>query len=308
MFAARQQRSTPSPSRDGSGRLPAPIPLKGHSGASVMLLQEGGVHIVRKTAGGPAQNQRLLGQAEKQRQLLYSGLPFPAVLQSGLDQELAFFDMEYVPGRTVANIVCEAAPFLTDAVLGALQRLFDLFRLTAGSSLDPGLFRQKIEQISACRSAAAAKHAKDVAAIAERLTRLSWEGIPRSECHGDLTLENILVSGNRRVVFIDCDDCFASSWWLDAAKLFQDAAGHWCLRHFHLAGDRGAAMLNAAEHLDALATQLHALVAAADRDLSDRLPQLTALHLFRTIPYAKDVRVVAFVLARISAVLDRAEL
>lgn len=306
MLAPRQQRSKPLPSHDGGGRLSAPIPLKGHSGATVMLLQEGGAHVVRKTAGAPAQNARLLSQADKQRQLLYSGLPFPAVLKSGLDQDLAFFDMEYVPGRTVANIVCEAAPFLADAVLGALQRLFDLFRLTAGAPLDSDLFLQKIGQIAACRSPVTAPHAKEIAETAARLARFSWDGIPRSACHGDLTLENILVCGNRRVVFIDCDECFASSWWLDAAKLFQDAAGHWCLRHFYLAGDRGAAMLNAAEHLDSLAAQLHALVAAADRSLSDRLPQLAALHLFRTLPYAKDPRVVSFVLARISTVLSNA--
>lgn len=306
MLAVRQQHSTPLPSPDGGGGLSKPIPLTGHSGATIVLLQDGGVYVVRKTAGSPAQNPRLSCQAEKQRQLLYSGLPFPAVLKSGLQGELVFFDMEYVPGRTVANIVCEAAPFLIDAVLGALQRLFDLFRLTAGAPLDANLFLDKIGQIAACRSDAMGPHIKKMTETAGLLARLSWEGIPQSECHGDLTLENILVCGNRRIVFIDCDECFASSWWLDAAKLFQDAAGHWCLRHFYLNGDKGAALLNAAEHLDSLAVQLRSLIVDADRTLADRLPQLTALHLFRTVPYAKDARVVEFVLGRISTVLSRA--
>ncbi len=306
MLVVRRQRTTPLPSHDGGDHLSTPIPLKGHSGATVMLLQEGGTYIVRKTAGSLAQNKRLLGQAEKQRQLLYTGLPFPPVLKTGIDGELAFFDMEYVPGRTVANIVCEAAPFLIDAVLGALQRLFDLFRLTSGPSMDPNLFLNKIRQIAAHRGPAVESQLEKIAEIADRLAQFSWEGIPQSECHGDLTLENILVCGNRRIVFIDCDECFASSWWLDAAKLFQDAAGHWCLRHFYLNGDKGAALLNAAEHLDSLAVQLRSLIVDADRTLADRLPQLTALHLFRTIPYVKDARVVEFVLGRISTVLSRA--
>ena len=63
-----------------------------------------------------------------------------------------------------------------------------------------------------------------------------WDNIPESPCHGDLTLENILLTAGKTVGLIDCDEAFVSSWWLDFGKLFQDIAGHWCLRGLYAAG------------------------------------------------------------------------
>jgi len=149
-------------------------------------------------------------------------------------------------------------------------------------------------------------HAAAISAAAERLDDMDWQGVPGSICHGDLTLENMLVCQKRGAVFIDCDDCFASSYWLDVAKLFQDVTGHWCLRNLYLADQAGRDLLNAVQRLDRLAPALRALVALMEPSLAIRLPQFAALHLFRTLPYTQDEKLVAFVLTRISAVLSSA--
>lgn len=279
-------------------------PLKGHSGAEVLLLGKWGVHVVRKTAASPGVNARLLGQSEKQRRLSLCGVAFPRVLTEGLDEDgRAFFEMEYVPARTVAQMVCEAMPFDEAEVLRALRRLFSLLSLTAGEGLPAALFHAKIAQIAGSDHASLRGRAPAMAALAGRLHELCWEGIPQSLDHGDLTLENMLVS-QRGIVFIDCDACFASSYWLDAAKLFQDVAGHWCLRELYMSAPTGWALLNATGQLARLSRVLQALVAELDPGLARCLPQLAALHLFRTLPYSRDDRLVAFVLRRISELLS----
>ncbi len=306
-----------SRARSGPENGPHPEPpvgqggyrLNGHSGAELVLVRRGDVHVVRKTAGSPAQNERLLQQAASQRQFFFSGLPFPRVLSEGTDDSgLAFFEMEYVPGQTVGHMICQTALFDVDIVVAALHRLFDLLRLTASGTLPPELFYAKIAQIEACRSEACLPHLDGIATIAKRLRQLSWEAIPQSTGHGDLTLENVLFVQQRGVVFIDCDVCFASSFWLDAAKLFQDIAGHWCLRRFYLSDGSGPSTVNAIEQLNRLAPPMHALMRRLDPDLERRLPGLTALHLYRVVPYVKDARVVSFILKRIAAVLSHAGL
>ena len=109
--------------------------------------------------------------------------------------------------------------------------------------------------------------------MGNELSARDWSAIPESPCHGDLTLENILLH-QRRAVFIDCDETFASSYWLDLSKLFQDVDGHWCLRHLYLDAPAGTAVVNAIGRLHRLATPLRALA--------------TRLRRFRSVQTAAD--------------------
>jgi hypothetical protein len=127
-----------------------------------------------------------------------------------------------------------------------------------------------------------------------------WTGIPHTPCHGDLTLENILLSAGGSVAFLDCDESFASSFWLDFGKLFQDLDGHWCIRALY----GQARLLNAVHKLDQLGAQLRQLALRLEPALAPRLPQLAALGLYRTIPYARDAALVGFVCRRIQHLLE----
>lgn len=280
--------------------LAAPPPfvrvLKGHSGAEVVLHSGAGTSLVRKTAGTPAQNERLLRQSVRQRELLACGLRLPRVLREGLDEHgRAFFEMEYVPARSLAAILCDAAPFDAASVEMALGRMLGLFQMTEDGALPARPFHDKLDQIAAA--------VPQASALAARLRAMDWEGIPSSRGHDDLTLENILVCPSHGLVFIDCDEAFVSSWWLDVAKLCQDAMGHWCMRALYLNRPGSVAWLNARQRLDRMAQMLGAMAARLDPRLPARLAQLTALHLLRTLPYARDAALTAFVLARAAHVL-----
>ena len=54
--------------------------------------------------------------------------------------------------------------------------------------------------------------------------------IPIGYCHGDLTMENIIIADNQ-IYFIDFLDSYIDSPFQDIAKLFQDIYGLWSFRN-----------------------------------------------------------------------------
>lgn len=284
-------------------------PMTGHSGAQIFLYVQGQKSFVRKSAGNPEQNGRLLQQSEKLRMLARYGVSVPRTLGEGVHETgCAYYDMEYVPARTAAAAICDSAAIRLPELLKALERMFTLFQLTEGAPIPAGAFHAKIAQIKAAgRSGICAPHGDAIAAMADRLDALCWDGIPASECHGDLTLENVLLAADGRVVLIDCDAGWLSAWWIDAAKLYQDVTGHWFLRGLYLQDERGLPLLSATQRLDRVRSSLGSLLAGLAPCLPKRISQLAALHLFRTLPYARDQRLVTFVLARMNSVLSASQ-
>jgi aminoglycoside phosphotransferase len=308
-FALQRDRPACAPAEIAPTHAEICHVLSGHSGASVVLHSSGSRNFVRKTAASPALNGRLNGQIQKQRSLCRTGIPFPRILMTGTDKaDRIFFDMAYVPGRTIGDAVASASAFDPQAVLAAVERMLWLFRACRGIAV-PGLqFREKIAAIRdhfCTHVPAKSGQWEAVHACASRLALSDWEDIPRSLCHGDLTLENIMLTADREIVFIDCDETWVSSYWLDAAKLFQDFDGHWCLRDLYARADTSIQLANAIEKLERLAAPFRALIEEQEPALAARLPQLAALNLFRALPYATETRVASFICERVLRLLDR---
>jgi tRNA A-37 threonylcarbamoyl transferase component Bud32 len=274
--------------------------LGGHSGASLVIFRRDQKTYVRKTAKARDSNLRLRQQAIKQRLLGAQGLGFPAVREIGTDEAgLAFFEMDYVPARTLADIIAGAAPYDRDAVMAAITRLVGHLAALQTGPLPSPLFHNKIADIvrQSGMLTPLVAHRDLIGALAMRLGAMDWNGIPYSPGHGDLTLENILISPEQGVVFIDCDEPFASSWWLALAKLFQDIEGRWFLR-----GDMNPSV-DALARLTQFGLQLRGYAGQLAPRLPQRLTQLAALHLFRTLPYVRDDAVAGYVCAAIARIL-----
>ena len=109
----------------------------------------------------------------------------------------------------------------------------------------------------------------------------------------------------KTVAFIDCDQAWVSSYWLDFGKLFQDIEGHWCLRRLYAAEIPQPQRVNAIQKMEPLRRAFRALAARTDTVLLERLPQLAALGLLRAVPYAKDLDTTAFICRRIAHLLDK---
>jgi aminoglycoside phosphotransferase len=291
-----------------AAELPAPSQriLVGHSGASVVLHNQGLNSFVRKTAATTAASARLRLQAEKQHALRMLGMPFPRVLAQGSDaSDRATFDMEYLPGRTVADAVLNAAPFDRQALTRAVARMMWLFRECRGASIPASRFHDKIDEIAGAPSnrALGAQVLIEARRCAAQLHACNWNDVPESPCHGDLTLENILIAKGRGIAFIDCDDAWVSSFWLDVGKLFQDLDGHWCIRRLYDTELPTVRRTNALLKLGRLASDFRALAADIDAALPARLPQLAALNLFRALPYAREQGTPGFLCAQIDRLL-----
>jgi aminoglycoside phosphotransferase (APT) family kinase protein len=279
--------------------------LSGHSGALVVLHSSGTDSFVRKTAARAQDSTRLAAQADKQHAFWMHGLPFPKVRAQRLGADgIASFDMNYIPGRSIADAVANGGTFDAAVLVKAVERLVWLFQSGAGGAIAPDLFESKIAQIARAAAATVSDRSllSQIEACGQMLRGCDWSGIPQSPCHGDLTLENILLTAGKSIAFIDCDQGFASSWWLDFGKLFQDIDGHWCIRALY--GAAPVRLLGAVQKLEQLGGRLRGLAAAFDPDLPRRLPQLAALSLFRALPYARDAALMSFLCQRTARVLE----
>ena len=280
--------------------------LTGHSGAHVVLHSNGRDSFVRKMAANAAASARLKAQADKQHALWMFGLPFPKVRAQHVDAAgIGSFDMNYIPGRTIADAVMNSGPFDPLAVVKAVERLMWLFSVQRGHPIEAEMFKAKIADVAdhMRHKSADARLLQAIETCAGHLSRCDWSAIPETPSHGDLTLENILLTTGKSIAFIDCDQGFVSSFWLDFGKLFQDIDGHWCIRTLYASGADSVRRLNASQTLEKLGLHFRRLAAEMDATLPGRLPHLAALGLFRAIPYAQTDPVRFFLCDRIRHVL-----
>lgn len=277
--------------------------LKGHSGAGLTLI-EGAQPIVRKQATRLEQNARLKDQCAKLQEAHKQGLSCPEIYKTGELEGLFFFDMEFIPGETLAHAIISGRQLDWSRLLPQIRRQIDHFAASETGIIAVESFLLKIRNILAACGAnmVAAPYIARLGDQFERLAALDWTSIPSSECHGDLTLENILIRSDGQLVFLDFDVPEQSSWQLDIGKMYQDLFGHWCLRSLALEQVETFRMINAQMALaraDAALAPITDLVPGGRA----RFAQLAAFHLARTLPYARDENIVRFVSQRLGHIL-----
>lgn len=265
--------------------------LRGHSGCKVVICRSGDEHWIRKTSGSPAYNHRLVGQIEKQRRLA-SIMPVARVIRASEQGGLAFYDMEFIPGRDMRS-QCETEPAFW--IYGFIDRLFDLFKRFASTpkseDISQALSAKALSVQSAVRLHALYETFQgDIDAALSMVLSAKWAGTPSTECHGDFTLENMIFQANGEITFIDVLDGDLDTFWLDIAKLLFDMELGWSLRST-LWGD---ALSPEARLLWMISRHIReeVLVRLSDEFplILDYLPHLKALQALRILPYTDDVR------------------
>ncbi len=204
--------------------------LIGHSGCPLVVLERDGRVVVRKISKSPAYNARLRRQCAKQREAAFSFFRTPAVLAEGMERGLYYFEMEYVNGISMAE-------YLETQNLGEIPEIAALFanEITARrgepEELKP-LFDAKLASLK--REIASLKPEPGLRAAARAafalLDGFAWKGAYTGPCHGDMTLENIIVS-RRGFYLIDHLDAFHESGLADLGKLLQDLELYWSYRN-----------------------------------------------------------------------------
>ncbi len=199
--------------------------LSGHSGCRVMLCEAAGRPFIRKQSTSLAYNERLKRQLLKQKHFSMESVRTPEVLDAGYADGFFYFDMEYVRSRRLADFIDRME---IEDILDFVELLFHnlpLDRHKPGAQAG-ALFARKIGAVAE----ALPVRRKVVHDAVRTLRAFDFSTVPHSYCCGDLTLENILITDNRRIYLIDFLDSFYNSWMIDVAKLFQDLEFKWSYR------------------------------------------------------------------------------
>ncbi len=281
------------------------IRFSGHSGAIITLLQKNGKAIVRKCAGRLDQNERLKGQSQKQKDQYAQGIACPAVLTEGYINDLYYFEMEYLIGDSIAHQCVTGVALDGQSFSQFVQKTLTYYRDTTDGEISVSDIIAKIRSIHAAaeKNPILVDLLKPFSECLEVLLDWDWSGIPMSDCHGDLTLENII---RRRTGFalIDFDVVDLRSYFMDIGKLYQDLYGQWCIRKLAIDEASSTAHINAQLFLGRLRNVFNLLLQEFEPAILKNLPALTGLNLARIMPYCTERRTAEYVLRQLRHSLE----
>jgi len=270
--------------------------LSGYSGCEISLMQDRGVVFVRKTSGSPTYNDRLSKQCEKQRNYSSKFLKAPIVLDSGLTPSgKFFFDMQYIKGVTLAK-------YIETIDSASIQNLVDIISDSINAQkniiLNPKINTQEIfeNKILSLSEETKSSNNQLLKTALQTLSQKDWSHFENTFCHGDMTLENIIVS-NGQLYLIDFLDSFYDSWLLDVGKLLQDLQCMWSYRR------KGGPNQNAKIRL-LIFRKLLLQSLCFDKTIFVDSYYALLLSLTRIYPYAKDKETMDFLDSNVTAVLN----
>lgn len=258
------------------------IELRGYSGAIICVVNDAQGVFVRKSASMPEKNDRLRLQSEKQDNFYRAGIRCPRVLRDGYINGLYFYDMDYICGESLTSYLLHGndVPSPVEACLLSFSSLKNIDIGVSYNSLD---FINKINRIKDNIKNSDYFNKSSAGYIIDRMINLEWPEVEKTDCHGDLTFDNILV-GRDGVYLIDFDSVDINSLVVDYAKLFQDTRGLWCLRSVVGRGMDVANIYSKFSKLDRLLSDFLYKKFGVDDRLCN---QYAAFHLLRTLPYSR---------------------
>jgi aminoglycoside phosphotransferase len=269
--------------------------LAGLSETNVYLMTEDdSTWFVRKAALEPAGSARLRLQMEKQVAFAdrYAGtVATPAVLNDGVIDDRYFFDMEFVQGTDGASFLRQASiPAIRDFTIGLCDHLETTAGIDTGAVVDPfTVISDRVAEVQARTGALDDELLDRVGSALEPMRGIG--PVPTTPCHGDLTLENMVIDRDGRVWLIDLLDSPLEHHWQDVAKLHQDLAGGWYLR-------RVAPIARSA--LDFVSGAVLATTLAADPRYALAHNALLVSTFVRILPYAQRAGDREMILERIT--------
>ncbi len=257
--------------------------LKGYSGCKILLVDASEKSFIRKISSDCAYNERLLKQCRKQSMCGFGKTP--RVFGSGYVDGLFFFDMQYVRGATLAEYLLQVpATYLKATVEKIYSAAAHGYCVGGNNGICAEIqtsIRGKIESLRHLQSAYA-----NLTEVLEYLDSLSWSGIRVGDCHGDMTLENIIVDSAGEFYMIDFLDSFAESPVIDIAKILQDIFLRWSYRYRTLSVYEDIRLSDACDVFLGLLGR--------DASLKKTAFDILLVNLLRIYPYIKDEKTRVF--------------
>jgi aminoglycoside phosphotransferase (APT) family kinase protein len=270
--------------------------LSGLSDAAVYLMTEDGTSwFVRKAAREPAASPRLRLQMSKQVEFIErvggNGVATPAVLNDGEVDGRFFFDMEFIQGTDGASFLRQASiPAVRDFTAQLCAYLDTAAALVGDDLVEPYVvLSARVDDVQERTGALDARLLDMVRATLEPVRAIG--PVPTTFCHGDLTLENMVIDREGGVWLIDLLDSPLEHHWQDVAKLHQDLTGGWYLR-------RVAPIARSA--LDFVSSAVLRTTLADDERYGIAHTALLVTSFVRILPYAREDHDREMILERIA--------
>jgi serine/threonine protein kinase len=268
--------------------------LNGHSGCDLKLLNNGHKIYVEKKSSTIVYNERLKSQCEKQKSYDYGKFKEVKVIDYGYQNDLFYFDMEYVSGITLAE-------YMRNISIVDIDTLSDILFSCALDSMEydrqaKNIFSKKLNELEKKLNLTDGCIKKSV----EILEKYEWKYVIRSKCHGDFTLENIIVFQNN-MYLIDFLDSFYESWQIDYAKLLQDVELFWHYRNENkLDENLLLRLLILKEDL-----QCKVLKLKDGNKLLETIYHILLLNVLRIFPYTNDEETYKFLIDKLYYIIEK---
>jgi hypothetical protein len=168
----------------------------------------------------------LLTQIDKQyffSRNIFTNIDTPKIIQKH-QNDLISFDMEYVLGCDYYSYFSTASPNQITKIFLFFDEYFD-FLIKNSHQDDSHISKEKIK--NKLLSFKSSKYCKLINFVIKYLGEIEIN-IPKSFCHGDLTISNLLFH-HKKVYLIDFLDSYIDTFILDLIKLKQDLYYKWIL-------------------------------------------------------------------------------
>lgn len=192
------------------------------SGCTVSLDEDG--HVI-KSASDVSYHKRLHDQSDKQVDYQTTLFKYKIKVPTVWSRGAGFFSMDYLPFTNYIDYVERSS---VEQVSSLLQRLFNFVEDSIDKSVNSEgsksiRLAEQLLFIETQKKGFPTKYEWVADYIAERTAS---SPLPIGNCHGDLTMSNVLF-GENEIALIDFNDTPISSPIFDVIKLRQDAVHHW---------------------------------------------------------------------------------
>ncbi len=208
--------------------------LFGHSGCVVKKSFSSVLNkdVVIKKSSSIDYNSRLKKQMEKQIDFFKSGNKVPRVYSFGFDPNgLFYFEMEYISGTNMNDYLKTIDAVDIERFVDSIIEFIKPKYVQANAEEYDKIHHIFMDKVESLKRKIPSSFLSDwrIKKSFLVLENYNWSDFCESRCHGDLTLENVIVKDGD-VFFIDFLDSFYNCWIIDAAKILQDVYCLWFFR------------------------------------------------------------------------------
>lgn len=287
------------------------IEVKGHSGCQIdVVSEESGIYVYKSTAD-PKYLKRLTLQAEKQRAAAedeYQHIRVPKIFELQENADTTVIKMQYVYSKNFIEFFEQAGFEQVDYLIGALEHFVEHeISKCELQKVSPKIFLDKFAEIKGkCLTNPLYEGNEEILSILCRseqvFNTLSELTMPIGICHGDLTFSNILFNGNNYYL-IDFLDSFIETPLQDIVKIRQDTQFRWSQLMYTKPYDATRLRIVC----DKIDHEIHQYFTRKYQWYSDNYSVVQLMNILRILPYAKEVKVVQYLVDVLNQLLDGIE-